>query len=755
MSAFLEELNEVQHEAVTYIDGPSLVIAGAGSGKTRVLTYKIAYLLQQDLPAYSILALTFTNKAANEMKERIGRLVGEEKARQLWMGTFHSIFARILRIESQAISFSSNYTIYDTTDSKSLIKSIIREKGLDEKIYVPNKVLNQISKAKNRLIGPDAYLRNVKIAQADAFNHMPEIGNIYASYMARCRQADAMDFDDILLYTFQLFSLFPDIRQKYAERFQYILVDEYQDTNYAQHAIIWQLSEHDQHVCVVGDDAQSIYSFRGANIDNILTFQQIYKNVKLFKLEQNYRSTQNIVNAANSLISHNQRQITKNIFSKKQVGTPVNVVEYYSDLEEAAGVSKKIEQLVRDERHQYQDITILYRTNAQSRSFEETFRKKNIPYRIYGGLSFYDRKEIKDIIAYFRLSVNPHDEEAIKRIINYPTRGLGNTTLNKIYAAAVQYQKSIWQIITNLTEFQIDISKNTQQRISDFVNIINNFHAEIANLDAHELGVKIIKESGVAFDIYKSHEPEDISKQENIEELVDGLAQFVENEQENGGGRVLLTHFLQEVSLLSDIDESEHETDDKVSLMTIHSAKGLEFKSVFIVGVEENLFPNQNALSTEREIEEERRLFYVAITRSIEHCFISYALNRYLYGKPNFCTPSRFISEIDKRFLDCKTLKHSHFDDKHVKQKQQNTHTFIRDIKTLTPISNKHIDTTQTPQPAPNMSLKVNDIILHQRFGRGKVLNISGSGPDTRAIVEFDNVGTKTLLLRFSKFEKL
>ena len=651
----LNELNDAQREAVLYCDGPSLVIAGAGSGKTRVLTYKIAYLLEQGMAPWNILALTFTNKAADEMKQRIGRQVGEERARGLWMGTFHSIFARILRNESSSIGFSSNFTIYDAADSKSLVKTIIREMALDEKQYKPGTVLSHISAAKNRLVSPDAYSRDAQLQKADQAAKIPATAEIYRRYMNRCRQSDALDFDDILVYTYSLFYRHPEILKKYEEKFQYVLVDEYQDTNYAQHAIVWQLTQHTRKVCVVGDDAQSIYSFRGANIDNILTFQRLYEGARLFKLEQNYRSTQTIVEAANSVIRHNRGQIQKDVYSKKEQGLPIHVYSFYSDIEEANGVARKLLNLNNYEHIPWNRIAILYRTNAQSRTFEETFRKQGIPYRIFGGISFYQRKEIKDMIAYFRLAVNPNDEEALKRVINYPARGIGQTTVQKILDAASTANVSVWQVLMMPTNYGVDVNKGTLGKLESFVQLISSFTQEINTLDAAELGKRIAKESGVEADIFRGREPEDISRQENLQELLDGMQQFVDDRrEEEGEGHDLMSHYLQEVSLISDLDESDDDSEEKVSLMTIHAAKGLEFRIVFIVGMEENLFPSQMSSGSIRELEEERRLFYVALTRAEEQCFLTHAQNRYRYGKSEFCNPSPFLREIDARYLETK-----------------------------------------------------------------------------------------------------
>ena len=616
MANYLDELNEGQRAAVLYNDGPSLVIAGAGSGKTRVLTYKIAYLLDQGYKPWSILALTFTNKAAREMKERIARQVGENLARYLWMGTFHSIFSRILRTEADAIGFSSNFTIYDASDSKSLVKSIIREMGLDDKTYKPGVVQSRISQAKNHLILPDAYAASGELYRADADAKMPQLRDIYLRYWERCRQSDAMDFDDLLVYTYQLFKSHPEICDKYATHFEYVLVDEYQDTNYAQHCIVQLLTGKHRRVCVVGDDAQSIYSFRGANIDNILNFTNLYREARLFKLEQNYRSTQTIVKAANSLIAKNREQIRKEVFSEKETGEPITVFCAYSDLEEAEIVGNRIMQLHSREHYGYSDCAILYRTNAQSRVFEETLRKKNIPYRIYGGLSFYQRKEIKDIIAYFRLTVNPNDEEAFKRVLNYPARGIGDTTLNKLVDAANRHKVSLWTVVNEPLAYGVDINKGTHTKLQGFRALIAGFVEAVPRKNAFELGKEIVFQSGIGREITQDRSPENLSRQENVEELMNGIHDFCATRQEEGNTHWLLSDYLSEVSLLTDQD-SDRDTDlPKVTLMTIHSAKGLEFRNVFVVGLEENLFPGASAASSYKELEEERRLFYVALTRA-------------------------------------------------------------------------------------------------------------------------------------------
>ena len=649
----LNDLNESQRKAVEYIDGPSLVIAGAGSGKTRVLTYKIAYLLQQGVKPWSIMALTFTNKAAREMKERIGKLVGQELAQHLYMGTFHSIFSRILRAEAQHIGFTNNFTIYDESDSRSLIKTIVKEMGLDEKVYKPASVHSRISMAKNNLMSAENYARDKELYQADQRAKMPRVGDIFITYVQRCQQANAMDFDDLLTLTFKLFQEHEDIRKKYADRFDFLLVDEYQDTNHAQMCIVMQLCKEKERVCAVGDDSQSIYSFRGANIDNILSFQSRFKEARLFKLEQNYRSTQSIVGAANSLIKHNSNQIPKNVYSKNDKGESLIYKPAYSDKEEALIVCREIKRIKRQDDCQYSDFAILYRTNAQSRSFEEEFRKQDIPYRIYGGLSFFQRKEIKDVIAYFRLVANPDDEEAFKRIINYPSRGIGNTTVTKIAACALDNHVSFWQVISSPEHYGLGVNKGTLAKLESFRLMISGFVEKSASMNAFDLGDTIVKESGISADIYKSgsRDPEDLARQENLEELLGGMQSFVEECREEGREQeAYLTDYLQGVALLTDLDSKGDDDEPRVSLMTVHASKGLEFPTVFVVGLEENIFPSA-IVSTLRELEEERRLLYVAITRAEKHCVLTSAKNRFRYGKMEFGNPSRFIKEIDSAFI--------------------------------------------------------------------------------------------------------
>lgn len=671
MKDLLSQLNQEQRLAVTYNDGPQLVIAGAGSGKTRVLTYKIAYLVQQGMKPWSILALTFTNKAANEMKQRIAQLVGQETARHIQMGTFHSIFSRILRIEADAVGYTSGFTIYDESDSRSLLKTIIKEMGLDDKVYRPAGVHAIISKAKNQLITPHDYSGRPELLNRDRNSRMPELHSVYEAYVQRCRKANAMDFDDLLVLTYRLLKEHEDIRQKYCQRFQYVLVDEYQDTNYAQQCIVWLLTKEHRHICVVGDDAQSIYGFRGANIDNILDFQQIYEGSRLFKLQQNYRSTQRIVQAANSLIKHNQRQIPKDVFSENDEGEKIIFKPVYSDKEEAFVVCKDIKRIARQENAPYSDFAILYRTNAQSRSFEEEMRKQNIPYRIYGGLSFYQRKEIKDIIAYFRLVVNPDDEEAFKRIINYPARGIGNVTIQKIADSARSHAVSFWQVISNPEQYLHGMNQGTLGKINRFKGLVEGYVLKVSDTDVYQLGNEIMKTSGFIADIYSNSDPEGLARQENVEELLAGMKDFCESKKEEGReNEIYLTDYLQEVALLTDLDSDDGE-ESRVSLMTVHAAKGLEFPTVFIVGLEENIFPSPLSMGSMREMEEERRLLYVAITRAEKHCIMTSAKNRWRFGKMEFDTPSRFIKDIDPKLmvvdsesdeLGLQAAKHSGFD---------------------------------------------------------------------------------------------
>lgn len=783
MPDYIEELNEGQRNAVLYNDGPSLVIAGAGSGKTRVLTYKIAYLLENGYQPWNILALTFTNKAAREMKERIARQVGPERARHLWMGTFHSIFLRILHVEAGHIGFTSQFTIYDTADSKSLIRSIIKEMGLDEKVYKPGMVQARISNAKNHLVSPAGYANNKEAYEGDRAAKVPALRDIYQRYWERCRQADAMDFDDLLFYTFLLFRDHPEVLARYQDQFRYILVDEYQDTNFAQHSIVLQLAKNHQHVCVVGDDAQSIYSFRGADIDNILYFTKVYPDTKVFKLEQNYRSTQTIVRAANSLIEKNQWQIRKEVFSEKEKGEAIGVYQAYSDVEEGDIVVNKIAELRREKRYAYSDFAILYRTNAQSRIFEEAMRKRSMPYRIYGGLSFYQRKEIKDVIAYFRLIVNPNDEEAFKRIINYPARGIGDTTVGKIIAAATGHNVSLWTVLCEPLAYGLNFNKGTVGKLQAFRELISAFITDAAEKNAYEIGADIIRQSGIINDVCQDNSPENLSRKENIEELVNGMSDFCAQRQEEGNSNVLLGDFLSEVSLLTDQDSDKDGDDEKITLMTVHSAKGLEFKNVFVVGMEENLFPSSMVGDSPRALEEERRLFYVAITRAEEHCFLSYAKTRFRYGKMEFGSPSRFLKDIDVRFLrlpqdagmfrrveeeaaafrrenargfapDREDAPYGGKERVSVRPKQQIiAPTVPRNLKRVAPSAN-----TASTSPSAGASanrVQQGQLIEHERFGLGEVLKVEGEGDNAKATIRFKNAGDKQLLLRFARFKVL
>ena len=777
MTDYLNELNESQREAVLYNEGPSLVIAGAGSGKTRVLTYKIAYLLDNGYEPWSILALTFTNKAAREMKERIARQVGQERARYLWMGTFHSIFSRILRAEAEALGFTPNFTIYDAADSKSLVKTIVKEMNLDDKVYKPGMLQGRISNAKNHLVLPEAYAANAELIEADRAAKVPLLHEVYLRYWNRCRQSDAMDFDDLLLYTYLLFRTRPDICDKYAARFRYILVDEYQDTNFAQHSIVLQLTQKHQFVCVVGDDAQSIYSFRGANIDNILNFTRTYKDARLFKLEQNYRSTQTIVNAANSLIAKNRDQIQKEVFSEKDKGEPIGVFAAYSDVEEGEIVTNKIAQLHAKSGYAYHDFAILYRTNAQSRIFEEALRKRSIPYRIYGGLSFYQRKEVKDVVAYFRLAVNPHDEEAFKRVINYPARGIGNTTLGKLTEAAGRCEVSLWKVLCEPLSYGVELNKGTYTKLQGFRDLISEFVTLAREQDAYTLGMELVKRSGIMAEIYQDRSPENMSRQENIEELVNGMRDFCDGRQEEGNPHVLLSDYLSEIALLTDQDEEQGEAQPKVTLMTIHSAKGLEFPNVFVVGLEENLFPSPLSSASYRALEEERRLFYVAVTRAEDHCYLSYAKSRFKYGKMEFCNPSRFLKDIDVRYLQVsqEELMGTRIEEKASRfRKEASRASYEREPREtgpsmfdggpmpeephrfVPPRTLRRIpDASPSAAPAgPSAGgLSAGMWIEHERFGKGEVTRVEGSGDNCKATVQFQHAGVKQLLLKFARFK--
>lgn len=843
----LKDLNEAQRAAVEYIDGPSLVIAGAGSGKTRVLTYKIAYLLSQGMKPWSIMALTFTNKAAREMKERIGKLVGNDLAQHLYMGTFHSIFSRILRAEAEHIGFNNNFTIYDESDSRSLIKAIVKEMGLDDKKYKPAAVHAKISMAKNNLMSAAAYESDAAIFEQNKRAQMPEVGKIFVAYVQRCKQANAMDFDDLLTLTYQLFREHEDIRHKYAARFDYVLVDEYQDTNHVQMSIVMQLCQEKQRVCAVGDDSQSIYSFRGANIDNILNYQRQFQGTRLFKLEQNYRSTQTIVEAANSLIKHNRNQIPKDVFSENAKGEKIQYKPAYSDKEEAAIVAKDVKRIRREDGCQYSDFAILYRTNAQSRSFEEEFRKQGIPYRIYGGLSFYQRKEIKDIIAYFRLVANPDDEEAIKRIINYPARGIGATTVLKIADCAHQNQVSFWEVIGAPERYGLAVNKGTMNKLETFRLLISSFIERAQTTDVYELGDAIIKESGISQDIMSGKDADDLARQENLEEFLSGMSAFVEERREEGRfDELFLQDYLQDVALLTDADSDGDKDEPRVSLMTVHAAKGLEFPTVFVVGLEENIFPSPLSAASLRELEEERRLLYVAITRAEKHCILTNAKNRWRYGKMEFDNPSRFIDEIDGKLIDSQDEaggslfgsmsesrlgsrsgsmfgsradsmsdqpewaraqrprrpwedaeqpryssryqnskpvasqfvadpKPSLFDDEPETSRTSGRSSLsegnFKSVRALN-AAKRYMEThsshpasrgtgssaasvsssTASSAGSSSCGLQEGMKIEHQRFGRGMVLKIEGTGENTKATVEFVHSGTKQLLLKYAKF---
>lgn len=829
----LKDLNEAQRAAVEYIDGPSLVIAGAGSGKTRVLTYKIAYLLSQGMKPWSIMALTFTNKAAREMKERIGKLVGNDLAQHLYMGTFHSIFSRILRAEAEHIGFNNNFTIYDESDSRSLIKAIVKEMGLDDKKYKPAAVHAKISMAKNNLMSAAAYESDAAIFEQNKRAQMPEVGKIFVAYVQRCKQANAMDFDDLLTLTYQLFREHEDIRHKYAARFDYVLVDEYQDTNHVQMSIVMQLCQEKQRVCAVGDDSQSIYSFRGANIDNILNYQRQFQGTRLFKLEQNYRSTQTIVEAANSLIKHNRNQIPKDVFSENAKGEKIQYKPAYSDKEEAAIVAKDVKRIRREDGCQYSDFAILYRTNAQSRSFEEEFRKQGIPYRIYGGLSFYQRKEIKDIIAYFRLVANPDDEEAIRRIVNYPARGIGATTVLKIADCAHQNQVSFWEVIGAPERYGLAVNKGTMNKLETFRLLISSFIERAQTTDVYELGDAIIKESGISQDIMSGKDADDLARQENLEEFLSGMSAFVEERREEGRfDELFLQDYLQDVALLTDADSDGDKDEPRVSLMTVHAAKGLEFPTVFVVGLEENIFPSPLSAASLRELEEERRLLYVAITRAEKHCILTNAKNRWRYGKMEFDNPSRFIDEIDGKLIDSQDEaggslfgsmsdqpewaraqrprrpwedaelpryssryqnskpvasqfvadpKPSLFDDEpetsrtsgrsSVSGRSSLSEGNFKSVRALN-AAKRYVEThsshpasrgtgssaasvsssTASSAGSSSCGLQEGMKIEHQRFGRGTVLKIEGTGENTKATVEFVHSGTKQLLLKYAKF---
>lgn len=751
-------LNERQLEAVCYCDGPSLVIAGAGSGKTRVLTYKIAYLIQQGYLPWNILALTFTNKAAQEMNQRISEIVGTEYTRQLWSGTFHSVFAKILRIEAEVIGYRADFTIYDAADSKSLIKSIVKEMGLDDKKYKSSLVASRISEAKNLLIRPEHYAADGSLYKRDHLDGVGEIREIYRRYAIRLQQSNAMDFDDLLLNTYLLLFNHEEIRDKYQQRFKYILVDEYQDTNIAQHRIVSLLTKSDSKICVVGDDAQSIYGFRGANIDNILQFTRQYPTARVIKLERNYRSTQTIVNAANCIISHNRNQIRKSVYSENEVGDCLKLITSYSDKEESLKVVAEVKRLCHFKQLDYNEVALLYRTNAQSRLFEEAFRNADVPYRIYGGLSFYQRKEIKDTIAYFRLVANLNDEEAYRRIINYPARGIGKTTQDKLMATAIEKGVPVWQVLTNCSYYGLNFTKGTASKLQNFVQLILNFREKLQHVSSYALAAEIIRESGIGADIHIDKSPENLSKQENVEELLNSMKAYeMEQLEENGRSFVPLTEYLSQVSLLSDT-ETDDDKDSKVTLMTVHAAKGLEFDAVFITGMEDDLFPNANARYYPKEMEEERRLFYVAVTRAKRYCFLSYAKSRMRFGAIEFSNPSPFLDEIESQYFQNNShspISASSFPSsttstssrwKPIRQSPSSVHTMNRSAVQSTTVSS-------VPTTPSSSSLSVGCQVEHERFGCGVVVSLEGGGDNAKACVEFQNAGKKFLLLKFAKLK--
>ena len=775
MIDYQKELNPSQCDAVLYTDGDSMVIAGAGSGKTRVLTYRIAHLLEEGVEPWSILALTFTNKAAGEMKQRIAARVGENRARYLWMGTFHSIFSRILRTEADKIGYTSNFTIYDQTDSQNLIKSIIREMQLDDKTYKPNVIQNRISNAKNRLITASGYVQNADIYKSDQFKRIPMTGKIYERYEQRCRQSDAMDFDDLLLNTFILFREHPDVLEHYGTGFRHILVDEYQDTNYAQHCIVWQLTRHGAKVCVVGDDAQSIYSFRGANLDNMLKFSKLYPDSKLFKLEQNYRSTQTIVEAAGSLICKNHAQIPKKVFSENEQGDKIKVLCAHSDLEESEMVVNRLLDLHTFKDVPWREMAILYRTNAQSRPLEEALRKRGLPYKIYGGLSFYQRKEIKDVIAYFRMSVNPNDEEAFKRIINYPARGIGQTTVGKMLSVAMERGVSLWNVISNPTEYNLDVNSGTASRLSAFKTMLESFIAGASTLSAKDLAERIVNETGIMRELKADTTVEGESRLQNVDELMNNIAQFCKDREEEGNDNRRMTDYLSEVSLMTDQDNESDEDVEKVTLMTVHSAKGLEYDAVFIVGLEEHLFPSDMSGDDERQIEEERRLMYVAMTRARKYLTLLFATTRFKYGSVDFCTPSRFLKDIDSRYLSMAggavplgtvpfgTVSSTFMPKKDFTRKTVPNGTVPNGTAFEAKPEKKpwehgkfqKVTESMLKDSAPAQALKVGNVIEHERFGLGTVLSVEGTGGDTKAVIKFLNLGEKTLLLKFARYKVL
>ncbi|WP_417859460.1 ATP-dependent helicase [Xanthomarina gelatinilytica] len=782
MEEYLSQLNDAQLAPTLQKDGPMIVIAGAGSGKTRVLTYRIAYLMSQGVDSFNILALTFTNKAAREMKERIATIVGSSEAKNLWMGTFHSVFAKILRVEADRLGYPSNFTIYDTQDSDRLIASIIKEMNLDKDLYKYKQIRSRISSYKNSLITVKAYYQNPELIEADAMARRPKMGEIYKNYVDRCFKAGAMDFDDLLLKTNELLTRFPDVLAKYQNKFRYILVDEYQDTNHSQHLIVRALSDKFQNICVVGDDAQSIYAFRGANINNILNFQKDYDNVKLFRLEQNYRSTKNIVNAANSIIDKNQTKLDKVVWTSNDEGPKVKVNRSLTDGDEGRFVASSIFENKMQHQLKNSDFAVLYRTNAQSRAIEDALRKRDIPYRIYGGLSFYQRKEIKDVLSYLRLVINPADEEALKRIINYPARGIGQTTVDRLIVAANGYNRSIFEVLQNIDKIDININTGTKNKLKDFVTLIESFQVMNQTANAFELAEHVTKASGLIREFNKDGTPEGVARMENMEELLNGIKDFVEGQKELADATASLAEFLEDVALATDLDADKGDS-DHVALMTIHLAKGLEFPYVYIVGLEEDLFPSAMSMNTRSELEEERRLFYVALTRAEKQAYLTYALTRYRWGKLIDAEPSRFIEEIDDEYLDIITpieerrfnplLDADIFGDDIPETTRRANANKIRFKKPVQPTFKKKTGSNNKPEKmvistpknlkpvdkataSTNLfdtKLTVGNLVEHLRFGKGEVLKIEGTGSDTKAEIKFDKGGVKKLLLRFAKLE--
>ncbi len=800
MNHFLDELNSIQCEAAKSTEGPVMIIAGAGSGKTRVLTYRIAHLIKKNVDTFNILALTFTNKAAKEMKERIAKIIGHSEAKNLWMGTFHSVFAKILRIEAEKIGYPNNFTIYDTEDSKSVIKEILKQFNLDDKIYKPSLVLNRISDAKNKLISPQHYQNNILTQQEDQNSRKPLLGQIYATYQKRNFKTGAMDFDDLLYQTNVLLRDFPDVLLKYQNKFRYISVDEYQDTNFSQYLIIKQLAARFQNICVVGDDAQSIYAFRGANIQNILNFEKDYPDLKTYKLEQNYRSTKTIVAAANQIIANNKDQFKKTVFTENEEGYLLKVIKANTDNEEGQKIANHIFETKAQNQIMNSDFAILYRTNAQSRSFEEALRKLNIAYKIYGGISFYQRKEIKDLLSYFRLIINNSDDESIKRIINYPARGIGQTTIDKLTVAALEHDISLWMVISNLKDFNLGINAGISTKINDFVTQIKSFNLLLAYKDAYELANQIAVSCGIVKELYNDKTPEGVSRYENIQELLNGIKDFVEQPrtpQENELNEVIksvidpsnstefneetdyslktLDEFMQEITLLTNVDKEDDKDGDKVSLMTVHAAKGLEFKYVYIVGLEENLFPSQLSISSRSDLEEERRLFYVAITRAEKQAVLSFATMRYRFGNITYCEPSRFINEIDDKYLDypkeniqkkfsddsfggyrTNYLKNNKLDENAlINNEKTKAITFNPSNKKLIKINSNLSTSSSILDTKLNKNLIAGDWVLHDKFGKGQISALEGNWPETKANIIFENVGQKSLLLKFARLNKI